>query len=104
MLDISLTHYLVLAALLFVIGLMGVFIKRNAIAVLMCIEIMLNAVNINLVAANHYLHFGEAVGQLFAVFVIVVAAAEVAVGLALIIAMFRLRASCNLDDFNLMKW
>lgn len=104
MLNIGLHHYLFLAAILFVVGLLGVFLKRNAIAVLMGIELMLNAVNINLVAANHYLSAGDAGGQLFAVFVIVVAAAEVAVGLALIITMYRLKASCNLDDFNLMKW
>ncbi len=104
MLNIGLNHYLILAAALFCIGLFGVFVKRNAIAVLMSIELMLNAVNINMVAANHYLHPADAVGQLFAVFVIVVAAAEIAVGLALIIAMHRLRNSCNLDDFNLMKW
>lgn len=101
---IGLFHYLILGILLFTIGLIGVLLKRNAIAVLMCVELMLGAVNINLIAVNHFQHPADAVGQFFALMVIVVAAAEVAVGLALIIAMYRLKKTINLDDFNLMKW
>ena len=101
---IGLIHYLLLATILFGIGVYGVFAKRNAVAILMSIELMLNAVNINFVAINKFVQPGNAIGQLFAIFVIVVAAAEVAVGLALIISIYRLRKSVNLNDFNLMKW
>lgn len=101
---IGLTHYLILATLLFGIGLFGVLAKRSAIAVLMSVELMLNAVNINFVAINKYVVPDTGVGQLFALFVIVVAAAEVAVGLALIINIFRQKKSVNLHDFNLLKW
>lgn len=101
---IGLTHYMLLAAILFGIGLYGVLAKRNAVAILMCIELMLNAVNINLVAVNRFINPTNSIGQLFAVFIIVVAAAEVAVGLALIIAAFRQKRSVNLNDFNLLKW
>ena len=101
---IGLNHYLLLGTALFGIGLYGVFAKRNAIGLLMSIELMLNAVNINFVAINRFLQPGAATGQLFAIFVIVVAAAEVAVGLALIISIYRQRQSVDLNDFNLMKW
>ncbi len=101
---IGLNHYLLLGTALFGIGLYGVFAKRNAIAILMSIELMLNAVNINFVAINRFLQPAAAIGQLFAIFVIVVAAAEVAVGLALIISIYRQRQSVDLNDFNLMKW
>jgi len=101
---IGLIHYLLLATILFGIGVYGVFAKRNAVAILMSVELMLNAVNINFVAINKFVQTGNAIGQLFAIFVIVVAAAEVAVGLALIISIYRLRKSVNLNDFNLMKW
>ncbi len=101
---IGLTHYLLLATVLFCIGVYGVFAKRNAVAILMSIELMLNAVNINFVAINKFLQPGDAVGQMFAIFVIVVAAAEVGVGLALILNINRHRKSVNLNDFNLMKW
>ncbi len=101
---ISLTHYMVLSALLFGIGLFGVLAKRNAIAVLICIELMLNAVNINLVAISKYITPTLFTGQLFAIFVITVAAAEVGVGLAIIIAIYRNRVSVNLDDFDWLKW
>lgn len=100
----GLNQYLCLAALLFGIGVFGVFAKRNAIAILMSIELMLNAVNINFVAINRFLSPGEGVGQMFAVFILVVAAAEITVGLALVISIFRQRKSVNLDDFNLLKW
>lgn len=101
---IGLTHYMLLAAILFGIGLYGVFAKRNVVAVLMSIELMLNAVNINFVAVNRFINPADSIGQLFAVFIIVVAAAEVAVGLALIISIFRQKKSVNLSDFNLLKW
>jgi len=101
---IGLNHYLLLATILFGIGVYGVFAKRNAVAILMSIELMLNAVNINFVAINKFIQPGNTVGQLFAVFVIVVAAAELSVGLALIISIYRQKKSVNLSDFNLMKW
>lgn len=101
---IGLNHYLLLGTALFGIGVYGVFAKRNAIAILMAVELMLNAVNINFVAINRYIQPDHAVGQLFAIMVIVVAAAEVSVGLALIISIYRQRKSVDLNDFNLMKW
>ncbi|HWP97273.1 MAG TPA: NADH-quinone oxidoreductase subunit NuoK [Syntrophomonadaceae bacterium] len=101
---VGLSHYLILASLLFGIGLYGVLSKRSAVAVLMSIELMLNAVNINFIAINRFLQPAQTTGQLFAIFVIVVAAAEVAVGLALILSIYRLRKSVDLNDFNLMKW
>ncbi len=104
MLTISLTHYVVLSALLFSIGLFGVFTKRNAIAVLICIELMLNAVNINLLAFSKYITPTDFIGQIFSIFVITVAAAEVGVGLAIIIAIYRNRLTVDLDNFDWMKW
>lgn len=101
---IGLNHYMLLATALFGIGVYGVFAKRNAVAILMSVELMLNAVNINFVAINRFVQPENAIGQLFAIMVIVVAAAEVSVGLALIISIFRQRKSVDLDDFNLMKW
>ncbi len=101
---ISLTHYLVLAAVLFSIGLFGVITKRNAIAILMGIELMLNAVNINLVAFSRFIEPSDVVGQVFAVFIIVVAAAEVAVGLAIIIALARARQTIDAEELHLLKW
>jgi NADH-quinone oxidoreductase subunit K len=101
---IGLSHYLILGTILFSIGIFGILSKRNAIAVLMSIELMLNAVNINFVAIENFITPGTGLGQLFAIFVIVVAAAEVSVGLALIISIYRQKKSVNLNDFNLMKW
>lgn len=101
---IGLNHYIIISTALFGIGIYGIFSKRNAVAILMSVELMLNAVNLNFVAVNRFLDPGQVVGQLFAIFVIVVAAAEVSVGLALILAVYRLRKSVNLNDFNLMKW
>ena len=101
---ISLTQYLILGCILFGIGAYGVVAKRNVIAVLMSMELMLNAVNINFVAAGKYIAPATGVGELFAIFVIVVAAAEVAVGLALVIALFKAKKSVNLSDFNILKW
>ena len=101
---ISLSNYLVLAAVLFSIGLFGVITKRNAIAILMGIELMLNAVNINLVAFSRFIEPSDVVGQIFAVFTIVVAAAEVAVGLAIIIALARARQTIDAEELHLLKW
>jgi NADH-quinone oxidoreductase subunit K len=88
--------YLVLSAALFTIGLVGVMVRRNMIVVLMCIELMLNAVNINLVAFSHRLASLE--GQIFAIFVITIAAGEAAVGLAIIIQLYRLKTTLNVDE------
>lgn len=94
---------LVLAALLFSMGIYGVLARRNAVTVLLAVELMLNAVNINLVAFQSALQTPEAVGQIFAIFVITVAAAEVGIGLAIVLLIFRNRRSANLDDFATMK-
>ena len=88
--------YLMLSATLFAVGLVGVVMRRNMITVLMCIELMLNAVNINLVAFSHRLANLE--GQVFSIFVITIAAGEAAVGLAIIIQLYRLRSSINVDE------
>lgn len=98
---VPLTHYLFLSATLFVIGVVGVLVRRNAIVVFMSIEIMLNAVNISLIAFDRYLSLHD--GQIFSFMVMCVAAAEVSVGLAIIIALFRNKPTINLDEFNIMK-
>jgi NADH-quinone oxidoreductase subunit K len=98
----TLNDYLILSAVLFVIGIMGVLLRRNVIVVFMSVEIMLNAVNISLIAFDKYLNQHD--GQIFSFMVICVAAAEVAVGLAIVISMFRNKPTVNLDEFNLMKW
>jgi NADH:ubiquinone oxidoreductase subunit K len=96
-------HYLlVLSALLFSIGIYGVLARQNAVLILLSIELMLNAVNINLVAFSAML--SDAAGQVFALFVIAVAAAEVGIGLAIVILIFRNRASVDVDEMSLMKW
>lgn len=100
---VPLQWYLVVAALLFCIGVFGAMARRNAVAVLMGVELMLNAVNINLVAFWRYTNLGQMTGQLFAVFVIVVAAAEAAVGLALIIAIYRQRSTVVVEEIDDMK-
>lgn len=101
---IGFQHYLLLSTIIFGIGLYGILSKRNAVAVLMSIELLLNAVNINFIAISKFVVSGPVIGQLFAIFVIVVAAAEVAVGLALIVSIYRQKKSVNLNDFNLLKW
>jgi NADH-quinone oxidoreductase subunit K len=98
----SLNDYLVLSAVLFVIGTAGVFLRRNLITILLSIEIMLNAVNLTFVAFGRAL--GTADGQIIVFFVMTVAAAEAAVGLAVIIALFRHRESLNPDTFTMLKW
>lgn len=101
---IPLEFYLIVAAILFATGVYGVLARRNAIALLMSIELMLNAVNINLVAFWRYLSPERLNGQVFAIFVFAVAAAEAAVGLALIISIYRNRQTVAAEDINLLKW
>lgn len=101
---ITLQHYLMLAAALFCIGLYGAVSKKNAVAVFMGIELMLNSVNINLVAFNRFIKPEILAGQTFAIFIIVVAAAEVAVGLAIILSLYRDRTSTTVDDLDWLKW
>jgi len=102
--DVPLTWYLVLAAALFCMGVYGVLSRRNAVAILMGIELMLNAANINLVAFWRHLGPEAMVGQVFAIMVYTVAAAEAAVGLALFIALYRNRDTVVVEDINLLKW
>lgn len=100
---VPLSWYLILAAALFCIGLYGALSRRNAVAVLMGIELILNAVNINLIAFGRYITPQEVTGQIFSIFVLGVAAAEAAVGLALIIGIYRTRDSVNVEDLDLLK-
>jgi NADH-quinone oxidoreductase subunit K len=99
---VSPDHYLFLAAILFTVGALGVLLRRNAILVFMCIELMLNSVNLTLVAFSR--EKGTLDGQIMAFFVMVVAAAEVVVGLAIIMSIFRTRRSASVDDANLLKY
>ena len=99
---IPLSHYLIVSAMLFAIGTAGVFLRRNLITILLSIEIMLNAVNLTFVAAGR--QFAAVDGQIIVFFVMTVAAAEAAVGLALVIALFRHRESLNPDAFTSLKW
>ncbi len=99
-----LIQYLTLAAVLLAIGLYGMVVSRNAVRVLMSIELMLNAVNINLVAFARYIDPVQVKGQLFAIFVITVAAAEAAVGLAIVLSIYRNTSTVDMDRFNLLKW
>lgn len=96
------THYLVLSAALLAVGTIGVLTRRNIVIVLMSIELILNAVNINLVAFSHNL--GQVTGQIFAIFVITVAVAETAVGLGILIALFRNKETVQADEIELLKW
>jgi NADH-quinone oxidoreductase subunit K len=95
-------YYLMVSAILFAIGTIGVLVRRNALVIFMSIELQLNAVNLSLIAFAREL--GEVRGQVLAFFSMVVAAAEVVVGLAIIVAIFRKRVSANVDDVNLLKW
>jgi NADH-quinone oxidoreductase subunit K len=99
---IPLSHYLIVSALLFAIGTAGVFLRKNLITILLSVEIMLNAVNLSFVAFGRYA--GTVDGQIITFFVMTVAAAEAAVGLALVIALFRTRESLNPDAFTSLKW
>jgi NADH:ubiquinone oxidoreductase subunit K len=101
---ITLNHYLVLSAILFSIGVFGVLTRRNAIAILLSLELIFNAVNINMVAFSRYLAPEKGAGELFTMFIIAVAAAESVVGLAIILAIYRKRLVVNADEMNLMKW
>lgn len=100
----QLNLFLLLAALLFCIGIYGLITSRNAVRVLMSIELLLNAVNLNLIAFSDYLDGTAIKGQVFAIFVITVAAAEAAVGLAIILSIYRNRETVDMEKFNLLKW
>ena len=103
--DVGLNHYLVLSSLLFSIGLYGVLSRRNAVGILMAIEIMLNSVNVAMVALSRYAgSSGLIAGQIFAVFIITVAAAEASVALALLIAVFRARGTIDVEQIDLLRW
>lgn len=101
---VPLENYLALSAILFSIGFYGVLARRNAVLILMSIELMLNAVSINFIAFAAYLDPDRIIGAIFAVFVITVAAAEVGLALAIVIRLFRNRATSNVDDAAIMKW
>jgi NAD(P)H-quinone oxidoreductase subunit 4L len=100
----QLEYFLLLAAALFCIGIYGLVTSRNAIRVLMSIELLLNSVNINLMAFSNYLDADGVKGQVFAVFVITIAAAEAAVGLAIVLSIYRNRDTVDMEQFNLLKW
>jgi NADH-quinone oxidoreductase subunit K len=99
---VPIEYYLVLSAFMFITGVVGVLTRRNAIVVFMSVELMLNSANLSLVAFSSYL--GNPIGQLFVFFVMTVAAAEAAVGLAIIIALFRNKLTMNIDEINILKW
>ena len=99
---IPIEYYLILSAFMFSVGIVGVLTRRNAIVVFMCIELMLNSANLTLITYSSYL--GDVGGQLFVFFVMAVAAAEAAVGLAIIIAIFRNKLTVNIDEINILKW
>jgi NADH-quinone oxidoreductase subunit K len=99
---ITLHHYLVLSALLFLLGVVGVLIRRQIIVILMCLELMLNSANLAFIAFARYLDSME--GQVFVLFVMVVAAAEVAIGLAIAVTIFRQRGTININDLSVLKW
>ena len=100
--EITTVHYLVVAAALFVLGVIGVLTRRNVVIILMSIELILNAVNINLIAFSHALR--NVNGQIFAIFVITDAVAEAAVGLGILIALFRNKETVQADEIDLLKW
>jgi NADH-quinone oxidoreductase subunit K len=100
--QIPIEYYLILSAFMFSVGIVGVLTRRNAIVVFMCIELMLNSANLTLITFSSYL--GDVTGQLFVFFVMAVAAAEAAVGLAIIIAIFRNKLTANIDEINILKW
>jgi NADH-quinone oxidoreductase subunit K len=99
---ISASYYLILSVIVFLTGVVGVLIRRNIIVILLSVELMLNATNINFVAFSD--HLQDLGGQVFVFFALTVAAAEVAVGLAIIIALHRSRSTINVEEFNLLKW
>jgi NADH-quinone oxidoreductase subunit K len=99
---IPLSYYLILSGIVFLTGVIGVLLRRNIIIILLSVELMLNATNINFVAFSQYFH--DVAGQVFVFFALTVAAAEVAVGLAIIIALYRAKSTINIDEFQLLKW
>jgi NADH-quinone oxidoreductase subunit K len=99
---VPISYYLVVSAILFTIGVLGVLTRRNAIVIFMCVELMLNAANLTFVAAAR--HLNQTNGQVFVFFVMVIAAAEVAVGLAIIVALFRNKETIDVDQVNLLKY
>ena len=101
---IELEHVLIVSAILFSLGIYGVLARRNAVMILLAIELMLNAVNINFIAFAVYLDPDMFIGIIFAIFIITVAAAEIGLALAIVLRLFRSRGSVNLDEVNLMKW
>jgi NADH:ubiquinone oxidoreductase subunit K len=101
---IPLSHYLILGAILFCIGIYGALTRRNAIGILMSIELILNAANINLIAFSRFMNPNEGTGQIFAIFVIALAAAAAAVGLAIVISIYRNAKTVYADKTSLMKW
>ncbi len=102
--QIQLEYFLLLAAALFCIGIFGLITSRNAVRVLMSVELLLNAVNLNLMGFSNYLDPVGIKGQIFAIFVITIAAAEAAVGLAIVLAIYRNRDTIDMERFNLLKW
>jgi NADH-quinone oxidoreductase subunit K len=100
--QIPIEYYLILSAFMFTVGIVGVLTRRNAIVVFMCIELMLNSANLTLITYSSYL--GDVAGQLYVFFVMSVAAAEAAVGLAIIIAIYRNKLTVNIDEINILKW
>src|SRR5579872_1333246 len=101
MAGVPVSYYLVLSAILFTIGVIGVLIKRNPIVIFMCVELMLNAANLTFIALGR--HFGQVNGQMYVIFALAVAAAEVAVGLGIIVAIFRTKETIDIDEINLLK-
>ena len=100
--EIPLSYYLMLGAILFAIGVVGTLTRRNAIVIFMCIELMLNSVNLSLIAFSAFL--GDITGMVTVFFVMAVAAAEAAVGLAIVIALYRNKQTVNVDEINILKW
>jgi NADH-quinone oxidoreductase subunit K len=98
----ELNYFLILSAILFTIGIIGVLVRRNAIIIFMSIELMLNSINLSLVTFSAFL--GNATGQIFVFFVMAVAAAEAAVGLAIVISLYRNKDTLNIDEINILKW
>lgn len=98
----ELNYFLILSAILFTIGIIGVLVRRNAIIIFMSVELMLNSINLSLVSFSAFL--GNATGQIFVFFVMAVAAAEAAVGLAIIISLYRNKETLNIDEINILKW
>src|SRR5437870_3092681 len=102
MLPVPTDNYLILSAILFTVGVIGVLVKRNPIVIFMCVELMLNAANVAFIALGR--HFGQINGQMYVIFALAVAAAEVSVGLGIIVAIFRSKETINIDEVNLLKF